>query len=68
MRRAMASEYLEVEHGVHLCPNTLAKLAVTGGGPRFRKDGKWPIYDRPELDAFATARLGPLRRSTSDNE
>ena len=66
MRRPVASTYLFEEHGVSLTPATLAKLAVVGGGPKFRKDGKFPIYDRDELDSFAVARLGPLRSSTSD--
>ena len=66
MRRADASDYLFEEHGITLRPGTLAKLAVMGGGPRFRLDGRFPIYDRAELDVFAAARLGPLRQSTSD--
>jgi hypothetical protein len=66
MRRKLASEYLFEEHGVSLSPATLAKLAVVGGGPPFMKDGPYPIYERPRLDTFATARLGPLRTSTSD--
>jgi hypothetical protein len=66
MRRTLASEYLLEVHGVSLSPATLAKLAVTGGGPSFRKDGPFPLYERQELDTFATARLGPLRASTSD--
>jgi hypothetical protein len=66
MRRKQASEYLFQEHGVSLSPATLAKLAVVGGGPSFRKDGPFPLYERSGLDIFATARLGPLRASTSD--
>lgn len=66
MRRKMASEYLLEEHGVSLSPATLAKLAVVGGSPPFFKDGPFPIYDRENLDAFAIARLGRLRISTSD--
>ena len=65
MRRKVASEYLFEEHGVSLSPATLAKLAVVGGGPAFRKDGPFPLYERGALDTFATARLGPLRTSTS---
>jgi hypothetical protein len=68
MRRKLASEYLFEEHGVSLSPATLAKLAVIGGGPSFRKDGPFPLYERPGLDTFATARLGPLRASTSDQQ
>ena len=66
MRRKVASEYLAEEHGVSLSPATLAKLAVLGGGPAFRKDGPFPVYERTNLDTFATVRLGPLRTSTSD--
>jgi hypothetical protein len=66
MRRKVASEYLLEEHGVSLSPATLAKLAVVGGSPPFRKDGPFPLYERTDLDAFATVRLGPLRTSTSD--
>jgi hypothetical protein len=66
MRRKLASEYLFEEHGVSLSPATLAKLAVVGGSPPFRKDGPFPLYERKDLDTFATVRLGTLRTSTSD--
>jgi len=65
MRRKVASEYLLEVHGVSLSPATLAKLAVIGGGPAFRKDGPFPIYEPGDLDTFAIGRLGPLRHSTS---
>jgi hypothetical protein len=68
MRRKLASEYLLEVHGVSLSPATLAKLAVIGGGPSFRKDGPFPLYERTDLDTFATIRLGPLRTSTSDQQ
>ena len=32
---------------------TLAKYACIGGGPAFRKAGKFPIYSRDDLDAWA---------------
>jgi hypothetical protein len=44
----------------------LAKLAVVGGGPLYRKAGRTPIYETPELDRWAEARIGPPQRSTSD--
>jgi hypothetical protein len=68
MRRKLASEYLAAEHGVTLSPATLAKLAVTGGGPAFRKDGPYPIYERRHLDVFAVQRLGPLHQTTGDHQ
>jgi hypothetical protein len=43
----------------------LAKLAVTGGGPIFRKAGRFPIYDPKDLDDWARSRIGEPRRSTS---
>ncbi|HZQ01365.1 MAG TPA: hypothetical protein VFB13_17605 [Reyranella sp.] len=66
MRRRAASDYLHQKHGVTLSVNTLAKMAVVGGGPRYRLDGRFPIYERDELDRFAADRLGPLRTSTSN--
>jgi len=66
MRRRQASEYLAAQHGVSLSPATLAKLAITGAGPAFRRDGRFPLYERQHLDAFAVQRLGPLRRTTRD--
>ncbi len=64
LRRAKACEYLAAR--VIRDPKTLAKSAVVGGGPRFRKDGKFPVYPTDELDAWAQAKLSPLRSSTSD--
>ena len=65
-RVSQASAYLSELHGITLSPATLAKLAVVGGGPAFRKDGPFPLYELDILDAFAAARLGPLRTSTGD--
>jgi hypothetical protein len=44
----------------------LAKLAVIGGGPVFRKAGRNPVYEPSELDRWAEARVGPPQRSTSE--
>lgn len=66
LRRDQVPEYLRRMHGIERTVSTLAKLAVTGLGPRFFKDGKWPLYPVEELDKWARARLGSLRTSTSD--
>jgi len=67
MDRRAASGYLRDVHGVKLSPSSLAKLAVTGGGPAFFKDGPFVIYDRDDhLAPFAIQRLGKPRTSTSD--
>ena|SRR5215510_4455288 len=66
MRRRELSEYLYEVHGIRLSPPTLAKLAVIGGGPEFQYDGRFPVTTPESADAFARARLGPPRSSTSD--
>jgi hypothetical protein len=66
MRRADAARYIREAHGIPCAPTTLAKYAVLGGGPAFRKAGKFPIYSRDDLDAWANQRLGKLVRSTSE--
>lgn len=66
LRRWEASEYLELVHGIHLSTATLAKYAVTGGGPAYQKSLRTPLYPTEELDRWAAERLGSLRASTSD--
>jgi hypothetical protein len=66
MRRADAARYIRENHGIPCAPATLAKYACIGGGPAFRKAGKFPIYSRDDLDAWAKQRLGKLVHSTSE--
>jgi hypothetical protein len=65
LRRRQAAEYLKDRFGFG-SERTLAKLACIGGGPEFRSAGRIPLYDRASLDAWAQAKIGPLRKSTSD--
>lgn len=65
MRRPELSLYLLEVHGIRLSVATLAKLAVYGGGPAFQYDGRFPVTAPQWADEFATARLGPVRTSTS---
>lgn len=60
-----ASEYL-TEKGLTIAESTLGKYRVIGGGPRFRKWGRAPVYDEADLDSWAEERLGVHRRSTSE--
>jgi hypothetical protein len=60
-----ASKYLE-EKGITIAPKTLGKLRVIGGGPAYRKFGRKPIYEPPDLDAWVDQKLGATRRSTSE--
>ena len=66
LRRADAARYLRETHGIPCAPATLAKYACLGGGPPFRKAGKFPIYSRDDLDAWAQQRLGKCVQSTSE--
>ncbi len=65
LRRAEAAYYVRQNWGIPCSTKWLAKLAVTGGGPIFRKAGRFPIYLPCDLDAWAEARIGEPRRSTS---
>lgn len=66
LRRSEASEYLENQHGIRRTVSTLAKLAVIGGGPVFRRVGRTPLYAPDDLDAWVAVKLGPPQRTTSD--
>jgi hypothetical protein len=66
LRRADAASYLQGSFGFPCSPQWLAKLAVVGGGPVFHKAGRTPLYAPSDLDAWAQARIGRPRRSTSD--
>jgi len=66
LRRKAASQYLEETWGVNRAPSTLAKYAVVGGGPIFRRAGRFPLYLMPDLDEWVTSKLSAPMRSTSD--
>jgi hypothetical protein len=66
LRRNAAALHLRQQYDLPITPQSLAKLAQTGGGPVFRRLGKYPVYTREDLNAWAESRLsGPLR-STSE--
>jgi len=64
-RRAAAAHYVRETWGMPCSSKWLAKLAVTGGGPIYRKAGRFPLYTPEDLDGWAQSRLGAPRRSTS---
>ena len=66
LRRDEASNYLRTKFGLRCSKQTLAKLAVIGGGPVYRKAGVTPIYEPAELDLWAQTRIGPPQHSTSE--
>jgi hypothetical protein len=66
LRRKAASEYLRDTHGLDRAPSTLAKLAVVGGGPIFRRAGRFPLYSTDDLDGWAVSLLSGPMRTTSE--
>ena len=68
LRRKAASEYLKKTHGIQRAPSTLAKLAVVGGGPVFRRDRRVPLYSTDDLNTWAASLLSPPMRSTSHTD
>jgi len=66
LRRSEAAKHVTETSGMPLSPKTLAKYAVVGGGPPFRKVGRIPLYDPPDLDAWVCSKLTHLVSSTSE--
>jgi hypothetical protein len=52
--------------GFPTSPKTLASLATRGGGPKFRKYGRYPIYRWGDALGWARAKLSPLVGSTAE--
>jgi hypothetical protein len=65
MTRAETAQYI-TDRWFPCSPKTLAKLAVIGGGPAFRKAGRVPLYSEASTDAWAESKIGPLVHSTTE--
>ena len=65
LRRIEAARYVRDTWSIPCSPRWLAKLAVVGGGPVYRKGGRYPLYISGDLDQWAQARISPPRRSSS---
>jgi hypothetical protein len=66
LRRSKAAQYITDTYGIPCSPKTLAKYACVGGGPPFRRAGRFPLYPVSGLDGWAKSKIGPLVRSTSE--
>jgi len=68
--RRDAADYLLTKHGLEVSAEHLARLAVVGGGPRFRLlaggTGR-AVYTEPDLDSWARTYIGPLVSRVSDH-
>lgn len=65
LRRKEASRYLQSKWNISRTPGTLAKLAVVGGGPKFKYAGRLPMYPVSELDSWAEGLFSGLLTSTA---
>lgn len=65
LRRSDAAKYLRSWYGAGTA-GTLAKLATVGGGPKFTKLGRFPVYLPSDLDAWAQSRMSKIVASTSE--
>lgn len=66
LTRPRAAAYVRDNFGVRCSEKWLAKLAVTGGGPRFWKDGRSVLYRTYDLDAWVAQRIrGPFPSSSA---
>jgi hypothetical protein len=67
LTRPEAADYLTAR-GLIVSKSTLQKWATSGGGPVYRRFGIRALYTAADLDAWAKAKLGAPRRSTSEAE
>jgi hypothetical protein len=65
MTRVETAQYIS-DHWFPCSHRTLAKLAVIGGGPAFRKAGRTPLYSPALADTWAASKIGPFVLSTSE--
>lgn len=66
LRRTEAAKHIQDKWGYPCSPRTLAKYAVTGGGPPFRKAGRYPLYHPDDLDCWVGGKLSDPVTSTSE--
>ena len=66
LRRKDSAAHVREQYGIPCSNAWLAKLATVGGGPVFRKAGRFPIYAVDDLDTWALSRIGKPVRSTSE--
>jgi hypothetical protein len=65
LRRIEAAAYIKNKYRWG-SRQTLAKLAVTGDGPVYRKFGRMVLYSPEDIDAWRLTKIGSPRNSTSE--
>jgi hypothetical protein len=66
IERAAAAAYIRETWGIPCAAQTLAKLAVIGGGPEYHKVGRSAMYSHTSLDTWANQKLGKAIKSTAE--
>lgn len=67
LSRRQAAEYLSSRY-FPCARATLARLAVVGGGPAFRKAGQAVLYEPQILDVWAASKIGPRVSTTAETD
>jgi hypothetical protein len=67
MSRRQASAYLQTVHGIRAAYQTLARHAVEGTGPAYRKQHRLSLYDKRDLDRWADLYLSKPCVSTAEH-
>ncbi len=65
LSRAQAAEYLQERYGAYT-KQTLAKMAVDGTGPKFRRMGAFTYYLESDLDEWVAERMSAPVKSTTE--
>lgn len=65
LRRSEAAAFLQQHYGAYTTA-TLARLAVQGGGPRWIKFGRFPLYSPDDLISWAESRMSKKVQTTSE--
>ena len=63
-RRALAEALTRA--GYTISEPTLATMASRGGGPKFRRFGRFPLYEWNDALAWAESRMSPKVCSTAE--
>jgi hypothetical protein len=66
LRRDAAAEFIRNNFSIPCTTQTLAKFASIGGGPLYRYNGRFPVYDPADLAAWVAERTGPKVSSVSE--
>jgi hypothetical protein len=62
LRRSEAARHISDRWGIPVAPKTLAELPVIGGGPKFGKADRIPLYDPNDLNDGRALATGLVKR------